>query len=157
VTALARPRSNCVVNYRPVLSSEKALQNNKHATVWRKFQGERNIGHGSQMGTWHQGTGRLTVGRKLTPPSTSSQSTRTIEHLNNYRLMKTAPARLSREDGGLNTAVKVQTVSNCLVWTYWNSVPILPCSWKLEWDAAQDITTEAVAWYLLRPRRRSRN
>jgi hypothetical protein len=30
---LARPRSNCTVNYRPVLSSERALQNNKHGTV----------------------------------------------------------------------------------------------------------------------------
>jgi hypothetical protein len=26
VTALGRPRSNCTVNYRPVLSSERALQ-----------------------------------------------------------------------------------------------------------------------------------
>jgi hypothetical protein len=33
VTALARPRSNSTVNYRPVLSSEMALQNNKAATV----------------------------------------------------------------------------------------------------------------------------
>jgi hypothetical protein len=32
-TALSRPRSNCIVNYRPVLSSERALQNNKPATV----------------------------------------------------------------------------------------------------------------------------
>jgi hypothetical protein len=54
VTALARPRSNCAVNYRHVLSSERALQNNKPATVWRKFRGERKIGHGSQMGAWHQ-------------------------------------------------------------------------------------------------------
>jgi hypothetical protein len=38
------------VNYRPVLSSERALQNNKPATVSRKFQGERKIGRGSQMG-----------------------------------------------------------------------------------------------------------
>jgi hypothetical protein len=28
VTALGRPRSNCTVNYRPVLSSERTLQNN---------------------------------------------------------------------------------------------------------------------------------
>jgi hypothetical protein len=54
VTALARPRSNCTANYRPVLSSERALQNNKYATVWRKFQGERKTGCGSQMGAWHQ-------------------------------------------------------------------------------------------------------
>jgi hypothetical protein len=37
------------VNYRPVLSSERALQNNKPATVLKKFQGEREIGRGSQM------------------------------------------------------------------------------------------------------------
>jgi hypothetical protein len=29
VTALAKDRSNCTVNYRPVLSSERGLQNNK--------------------------------------------------------------------------------------------------------------------------------
>jgi hypothetical protein len=39
VTALVRPRSNCTVNYRPVLSSERALQNNR-----KKFQEERKIG-----------------------------------------------------------------------------------------------------------------
>jgi hypothetical protein len=33
VTALAKPRSNCTVNYRLVLSSERALQNNKAADV----------------------------------------------------------------------------------------------------------------------------
>jgi hypothetical protein len=54
VIVLARPRSNCTVNYRPVLSSERALQNNKPATVGRKFQGERKIGRGSQKGAWHQ-------------------------------------------------------------------------------------------------------
>jgi hypothetical protein len=37
-------------NYRPVLSSERALQNNKPATVKIKFQGEKKIGRGSQMG-----------------------------------------------------------------------------------------------------------
>jgi hypothetical protein len=50
VTALARLRSNYTINYRPVLSSERALQNNIAATVRRKFQGERKIGLGSQMG-----------------------------------------------------------------------------------------------------------
>jgi hypothetical protein len=54
VTALARLRSNCTVNYRPVLSSERALHINKHATVWRKFAGERKIGRGSRMGAWLQ-------------------------------------------------------------------------------------------------------
>jgi hypothetical protein len=43
VTALTRPRSNCTVNYRPVLSSERALQNNKAATVWRKYQGKEKL------------------------------------------------------------------------------------------------------------------
>jgi hypothetical protein len=33
VTALARPRSNCTVIYRPVLSSERALQTYKPVNV----------------------------------------------------------------------------------------------------------------------------
>jgi hypothetical protein len=33
VTVLARPRSNCTVNYSTILSSERALQNNKPAIV----------------------------------------------------------------------------------------------------------------------------
>jgi hypothetical protein len=32
----------------------EALQNNKPETVWRKLQGERKIGSGSQMGAWHK-------------------------------------------------------------------------------------------------------
>jgi hypothetical protein len=72
-----RPKSDCsgkvqkqfTVNYRPVLSSERALQNNKPTTVRRKFQGERKTGRGSQMGARNQDTGRLTVGRKLTSTS----------------------------------------------------------------------------------------
>jgi hypothetical protein len=44
------PISNCTVNYWPALSSERVLQNNKAATVYRKFQEERKIGRGSQMG-----------------------------------------------------------------------------------------------------------
>jgi hypothetical protein len=28
--------------------------NNKHADVWKEFQGERKIGQRSQMGAWHQ-------------------------------------------------------------------------------------------------------
>jgi hypothetical protein len=51
-TALARPAAT--VNYRPVLSSERALQNNKPALVWRKCQGERKIGSGSRMGARYQ-------------------------------------------------------------------------------------------------------
>jgi hypothetical protein len=50
MTALAKPRSNLTVNYRPFLSSERALQNTKAAAVYRKFHGERKIGQGSQMG-----------------------------------------------------------------------------------------------------------
>jgi hypothetical protein len=38
------------VIYRPVQSSERALQNYKPATVKKKFQGESKIGHRSQMG-----------------------------------------------------------------------------------------------------------
>jgi hypothetical protein len=41
--------SKLTVNYRPVLSSERALQN-KAAAVYRKFHGKRKIGHKSQMG-----------------------------------------------------------------------------------------------------------
>jgi hypothetical protein len=41
-------------NYRPVLSLERVLQNNKPATVYRQFLGERKIGRRSQMGAWHQ-------------------------------------------------------------------------------------------------------
>jgi hypothetical protein len=33
VTALARPRNNCTLNYRSFLSSERALQNNNPAAV----------------------------------------------------------------------------------------------------------------------------
>jgi hypothetical protein len=46
--------SAATVNYRPVLSSERALQNNKPTTVERKFQRQRKIGHGSHMCAWHQ-------------------------------------------------------------------------------------------------------
>jgi hypothetical protein len=49
MTALARPAA--IVNYRPVLWSERALQNNKQQLSKRKFQGERKIGRESQMGT----------------------------------------------------------------------------------------------------------
>jgi hypothetical protein len=42
------------VNYRPVLLSERVLQNNKLQLSKRKPQGEINIGRGSQMGAWHQ-------------------------------------------------------------------------------------------------------
>jgi hypothetical protein len=48
------PEAIVQVNYRPVLSSERALQNNKATIIYRKFQGERKIGHGSQMSAWHQ-------------------------------------------------------------------------------------------------------
>jgi hypothetical protein len=41
------------VNYIPVLSSERALQNNKLQLSKRKSQGEK-IGRGSHMGPWHQ-------------------------------------------------------------------------------------------------------
>jgi hypothetical protein len=39
-----------IVNYRPVLSSERELQNNKLQLSKRKSQGEGKIGRGSQMG-----------------------------------------------------------------------------------------------------------
>jgi hypothetical protein len=43
--------SAATVNYRPVLSSERALQNIKPQLFKRKSQGERKIGHGSPLGT----------------------------------------------------------------------------------------------------------
>jgi hypothetical protein len=74
VTALARPRSNCTVIYRSVLSSERALQNNKHAAVWRKFRGEKKLVTGPRWVPDTKTDGRLTVGRKLTSTSTSTFS-----------------------------------------------------------------------------------
>jgi hypothetical protein len=73
VTALARPRSNCTVNCRPVLSSERALQTDKHATVRRKFQGERkNWSHVPNERLTPRHTGQLTVGRNLASTSFST-------------------------------------------------------------------------------------
>jgi hypothetical protein len=48
------PEAIVQVNYRPILSSKRALQNNKPTTVWGKFQGERKIDRWSQMGVWYQ-------------------------------------------------------------------------------------------------------
>jgi hypothetical protein len=67
VTALARPTSNCTVNYRPVLSSERALQklqtrNCLKEISWRKKNWSR-VPDGRLTPRL---TGRLTVGRKLT-------------------------------------------------------------------------------------------
>jgi hypothetical protein len=42
------------VNYRPVLTSERTLQNNEPATVWKKFQEKRKIDRGSQTDARHQ-------------------------------------------------------------------------------------------------------
>jgi hypothetical protein len=50
VTALARPRSNCIVNYRAVLSSERAHHIKKPAIVRQKT---KNLGMGSR---WEPGT-----------------------------------------------------------------------------------------------------
>jgi hypothetical protein len=73
VTSLARPRSKFTVNYISVLSSERALQNNKPVTVQRKFQGERkNWSRVPDGCLTPRQTGRLTVGRKLTSTSTST-------------------------------------------------------------------------------------
>jgi hypothetical protein len=58
------------VNYRPVLSSERALQNNKPATVERNFQEGILVTDPDEclIPRW---TGRLTVGRNLTSTSIS--------------------------------------------------------------------------------------
>jgi hypothetical protein len=44
---------HCTANYRPVLSSKRALQDNK-PELSKETQGKRKIGRGSQMGAWHQ-------------------------------------------------------------------------------------------------------
>jgi hypothetical protein len=93
VTALARPRSNCTVNYRPVISSERALQNNKLATVQMKFQGERKIGRESQMCLTPGQTGLLTVGRKLTSTSKSSPPIPNLSQTNSVHITS---SRLSK-------------------------------------------------------------
>jgi hypothetical protein len=55
------------VNYRPVLSSERTLQNNKPQLSKRKSQGERKIGLGVPDGRLTpRRTGRLIVGRNVT-------------------------------------------------------------------------------------------
>jgi hypothetical protein len=73
VTALARPRSNSTVNYRPVLSSERALQNNKHADVLKEIsRRKKNWSMVPDGRLKPRQTGRLTVGRKLTSTSSSS-------------------------------------------------------------------------------------
>jgi hypothetical protein len=59
VTALARSRSNCTVIYRPVLSSDRALQNYKTRNCLKEISRRKK--------NWSQvSDGRLTVGRKLT-------------------------------------------------------------------------------------------
>jgi hypothetical protein len=59
----ARPRSNCTVNYRPVLSSERVPHIKKPAIVRQKTR----IWSWAPDGTpTPRQTGRLTVGRKLT-------------------------------------------------------------------------------------------
>jgi hypothetical protein len=71
VTALARPRSNCTVKYKPVLSSERALQNNKHATVLKEISRRKeNWSRVPDGRLTPRQTGRLTVARKLTSTST---------------------------------------------------------------------------------------
>jgi hypothetical protein len=58
---------NGTVNYRPVLSSERALQNNKHADVWRKFcRRKKNWSRLPDGRLTPRQAGRLAVGRKLT-------------------------------------------------------------------------------------------
>jgi hypothetical protein len=51
-TALARPAAT--VNYRPVFSSERALQNHTLQLSNRKSQVDKKIGRGSKMGAEHQ-------------------------------------------------------------------------------------------------------
>jgi hypothetical protein len=50
VTALVRPRSNCTVNYRPVLSSERVPDIKKTSNCQTE---NKKTGHGLQMGDRH--------------------------------------------------------------------------------------------------------
>jgi hypothetical protein len=50
VTALAKPRSNCAVSYRPTLSSERVPHIKKPAIITQKNKS----GPGTQMGSRHQ-------------------------------------------------------------------------------------------------------
>jgi hypothetical protein len=62
ISARLRPKSDCSGKVQKQLYSKlqtrplvrEGAKNNKHATVWRKFQVERKISHRSQMGAWHQ-------------------------------------------------------------------------------------------------------
>jgi hypothetical protein len=56
--------SAVTVNYRPVLSSERAPQNNKPETVRRHFKEKEKLATGADGGLTQ--TGRLTLGRKMT-------------------------------------------------------------------------------------------
>jgi hypothetical protein len=75
VTALARPRRNCRVNYRQVLSSERVPHIKKLAIIRQKTKIWSWAPDGSPT---PRQTGRLTVGRKLTSlhfTSTEQEST----------------------------------------------------------------------------------
>jgi hypothetical protein len=64
---LSRTSVAATENYRPVLSSERALQNNKPQLSKRKCQGERKIGRRVPDGRLTpRRTGRLIVGRNVT-------------------------------------------------------------------------------------------
>jgi hypothetical protein len=68
VIALAGPRSNCTVNYRSILPSERAPQIKKPSIVRQKTKIWSWAPDGSVT---PRQTGRLTVGRKLTSTSDS--------------------------------------------------------------------------------------
>jgi hypothetical protein len=76
LAGLRWPGPAATVNYRPILSSERALQNNKQQLSKRKSQGERNWSRVPDERLTQRRTGRLIVGRKtLTvtrPPLLSS-------------------------------------------------------------------------------------
>jgi hypothetical protein len=73
VTALARHRSNCTVNYRPVLSSEREQQNKKTRNCLKEIsRRKKNWSRVPDGYVIPRQTGQLTVGRKLTSTSTST-------------------------------------------------------------------------------------
>jgi hypothetical protein len=73
-----RPKSDCsgkvqkqfIVNYRLVLSSERAIQNNKSARLKEISRRKKNLSWVPDGRLTPRKTGRLTVGRKLTSTST---------------------------------------------------------------------------------------
>jgi hypothetical protein len=85
-------------NYRAVLSSERALQNNKAAAVYRKFHGERKKNWSRVPdGRLTPGqTGRLTVGCKLTSTSTSTSISELVTVISQASIQEMPVSNIAR-------------------------------------------------------------